>query len=878
LPADLKGLGYETMAVGKWHEGYISGGVNGNRPMDMGFDGFYGYLSGSRDYGKDVAASNVLLDGNTSVENTWQAPSNNNYLTDALGNKAVSYINTHAADDKPFFLYTALPAPHAPNTEYLAADYAHFSGIADATQRGIAAQMLDMDRNIGNIQNALKDPNHDGDTSDSIDGNTIFVFVNDTGAPFLSASYNSNAPFRGNKGFTYDGGIRVPYFIKAPGLTGGIYNSPVSTYDLLPTLVAAAGGDTSQLTTDGTNIMPYLTGAQSGDPHGELFWRNRTVWAVRKGNWKLEHPDPANNGTFGMYDMSFDSSELSANNKIGASDTPTKAKIAEMFRDFTGWEATLAKPLYGVSGADDHNKFDHFVFRNNLAATTNWSAASGWQESGNLAHNVTMLGDDAYANDVVEFTTRDDASYTANNDMTRMSLQTYMLNQVQFTGNFGGAAAQSGTVSGNPLLFVKSLTGQAPKIQLGASSASATGFTFNFNNEIQLLNDLTIAGDGTQNFVIGGQIRDYYEPKDPTNTTPHSVTKTGNSNLTLTANNTFAGALAILGGQVHVNGAAAAISAASKIVIGNKGTLVLDSGSISVATIDNGLPGDYNHDHQVNAADYTVWRDTFGQSGAGLAADGNGDGTVNQTDYDLWNGSFGATTGGALVVNGGVLKSINIVGNLTNLGGTFSPGLPAAPAAFGAIGGDLHEAAGTLLFDIAGTTPGTGFDQLHVGGAASLGGILSVQLSNGFAPALGQTFQFLITDGAISGAFANVSLPSLSAGKAWQLTYGPHALSLSVVAPGSVILNGDYNHNGVVDAADYVVWRDTLGSTTSLAADGNNDGSIDASDYDIWKANFGHTASGGAGAGVPEPATVWLALSAGAAMFCLRRRGGKRLS
>ncbi len=117
--------------------------------------------------------------------------------------------------------------------------------------------------------------------------------------------------------------------------------------------------------------------------------------------------------------------------------------------------------------------------------------------------------------------------------------------------------------------------------------AGTADFTFNLNNELQLYDDLTIAGEGTQNFVIGGQIRDMYEPQDPTTTTPHNVTKTGTSSVTLTANNTFKGGLTINGGQVHVNGASAAISAASKITIGNFGTLVLDSGSITVPLIDN---------------------------------------------------------------------------------------------------------------------------------------------------------------------------------------------------------------------------------------------------------------------------------------------------
>ena len=66
------------------------------------------------------------------------------------------------------------------------------------------------------------------------------------------------------------------------------------------------------------------------------------------------------------------------------------------------------------------------------------------------------------------------------------------------------------------------------------------------------------------------------------------------------------------------------------------------------------------------------------------------------------------------------------------------------------------------------------------------------------------------------------------------------------ILPPSV--TGDYNHNGIVDAADYTVWRDTLGSTTNLAADGNGNGTIDAGDYNLWKSNFGQHAASGAGA------------------------------
>jgi hypothetical protein len=104
--------------------------------------------------------------------------------------------------------------------------------------------------------------------------------------------------------------------------------------------------------------------------------------------------------------------------------------------------------------------------------------------------------------------------------------------------------------------------------------------------------------------------------------------------------------------------------------------------------------------------------------------------------------------------------------------------------------------------------------------------------------------------------------------------YTMPAWSVSTLVLVSDGLPGDFNRDGMVDSADYVVWRDTFEQTGNLAADANEDNIVDADDYALWRTNFGRSSSASISArhaAVPEPGSLVLILTAGVAIFSSRQ-------
>ena len=150
-------------------------------------------------------------------------------------------------------------------------------------------------------------------------------------------------------------------------------------------------------------------------------------------------------------------------------------------------------------------------------------------------------------------------------------------------------------------------------------------------------------------------------------------------------------------------------------------------------------------------------------------------------------------------------------------------------------GGASGGGAATLILGVDPENPGGASSHLNVSGVATLAGTLVLSLDGGFSSLVGQSLN-LITAGNVVGAFDSVLLPPVPNDLEVGLVYTPTgvAMQITTIVDG---IPGDYNDDGIVDAADYTVWRDRLGSPDALPND--NTPGVGQDDYDRWKQHFG---------------------------------------
>ncbi|MEM6798591.1 MAG: dockerin type I domain-containing protein [Planctomycetota bacterium] len=154
---------------------------------------------------------------------------------------------------------------------------------------------------------------------------------------------------------------------------------------------------------------------------------------------------------------------------------------------------------------------------------------------------------------------------------------------------------------------------------------------------------------------------------------------------------------------------------------------------------------------------------------------------------------------------------------------------------------------------------------LQSAGLATLNAPIGVSLADGFVPSEGDTFELISATGGVVSALINPdNFDPLPSGLEWNVIFSSEGVSAVVVSGGidpGFVIDGDYNGDNIVDAADYAVWRNSLNQTGGgLPADGNGDGIVDALDLNIWKQNFGRTNVGPPvlATASPEPTAVGL--------------------
>lgn len=283
----LKGNGYVTGMLGKWHLGSEAPYF----PKSYGFDSFYG-LPYSHDYwpigydGKPITAENDIrkswpplpvIDGNDIVRTITTLEEQAEWTT-TLTEKAVSFIKTNKK--APFFLYLAHPLPHVP---LVVSD--KFKGKSKLGLFGDV--MMELDWSIGEILNTLD--------KEKLAENTIVMIMSDNG-PWIhfGNSAGSSGGFREGKGTTFEGGTRVPCLVRWPKKikAGNVSGELMTNMDILPTISAMTGSPLPKKRIDGQNFMPLMTGQTVDGPRDMFYYyyNQNSLKGIRYKQWKLVLP------------------------------------------------------------------------------------------------------------------------------------------------------------------------------------------------------------------------------------------------------------------------------------------------------------------------------------------------------------------------------------------------------------------------------------------------------------------------------------------------------------------------------------------------------------------------------------------------------------
>jgi arylsulfatase A-like enzyme len=284
LADQLKRAGYHTATVGKWHLGLEPP----NLPNLRGFDLFHGFLGDMMD-----SYTTHLRQGHNYMRLNAETVDPKGHATDVFTGWACDYLQERAKEKSPFFLYLAYNAPHfpiEPPDEWLARVKARSPSLSEKRAKCVAL-VEHLDAGIGRVLDTLD--------ATGLAQNTLVAFVSDNGGSLPHGQCND--PWRDGKQSHYDGGLRVPFIVRWPGVVkaGSRCAYTGQSFDLFPTGLEAAGAAVPE-GLDAVSLLPVLKGGALPEPRDLYFVRReggvtyggKSYEALIRGDWKLLQNDP----------------------------------------------------------------------------------------------------------------------------------------------------------------------------------------------------------------------------------------------------------------------------------------------------------------------------------------------------------------------------------------------------------------------------------------------------------------------------------------------------------------------------------------------------------------------------------------------------------
>jgi len=247
--------GYATGCFGKWH----NGAHWPNHPNAKGFDEFVGFCAG-----------HIGEYNSPTLEKNGQEYQTKGYITDVLTDEAIDFIKRNK--ENQFFCFLPYNVPHSPFVvpdEYYDKTYARLTHMEGKKERNkdacVYAMMENLDDNLNRLFRELEDNN--------LANNTIIIYMSDNGPN--GVRYNGD--LRGKKNSVYEGGVRVPFYIKWPEKIGGgqVVNQPTAHIDVLPTLATLCNIPVSEdLNIDGVDLSGLIIGKSKYLPERNIYVQN----------------------------------------------------------------------------------------------------------------------------------------------------------------------------------------------------------------------------------------------------------------------------------------------------------------------------------------------------------------------------------------------------------------------------------------------------------------------------------------------------------------------------------------------------------------------------------------------------------------------------